>query len=115
LRRTVSTLLTLTALALATATTATPASASDSAVISGAITGYECGDNCYLTILTTDGEEIMALCVADACQPWNEVAALPPELLGAEVEVVLGTGTQTDASGNNMGDFPAFLDVAFYE
>jgi len=83
----------------------------DDQFLGGTILGYECGDNCYLTILTDAGEELTGLCVADTCQPWNDVVALPPELLGARVETVVGTGSQFDAAGNDMGPFPAFLEI----
>ena len=85
--------------------------AGDNRAISGTIIAYECGDNCYLTVRTEFGEDLNALCVADACQPWNEIVALPPELMGAQVDALVGTGNQYDAAGNDMGPYPAFLEI----
>ena len=80
---------------------------------SGTITGYQCGDNCYLTITSQSGEEHVGLCVAPECAAWNEVAEMPEDLIGKEVAVTLGVGTQFDAEGNNMGEMQAFEKIEF--
>ena len=82
---------------------------------SGTIVSYECGDNCYLTIMTKDGEEITALCAAVGCRVWNDEAAMPEELIDRGVTVTMGTGQQFDGSGNNMGDFSAFTSLVVDE
>jgi hypothetical protein len=41
-----------------------PAVAKDPAKIIGTIKAFECGDNCYLTIVAQNGKEIVGLCVA---------------------------------------------------
>jgi hypothetical protein len=90
---------------------ALPVAAADKKA-AGTIKGYECGDNCYLTIKTNGGKVITALCAAKACDPWNEQAAIPEKLIGRSVKVTIGTGQQYDGSGNAMGEFPAFTKVA---
>ncbi len=89
--------------------TATPSLAADMAT--GIIKSYECGDNCYLTITKNDGEELTALCAADACTPWNEQAAIPDDMIGKTVEVTITSGKQYDGAGNEMGEFPSFSKV----
>jgi hypothetical protein len=79
--------------------------------VGGIIIGYECGDNCYLTIKTKAGKEITALCAADGCQAWNEQASIPEKFIGRSVKVTIGVGQQLDGSGNEMGEFPAFTKV----
>lgn len=93
---------------------ATPAFAQplDQAVV-GTISGFECGDNCYLTIATSETTQLTGLCIAEACEPWNEAVELPSELVGRAVTVVLGTGSQLDAEGTDMGPFIAFAEIRF--
>lgn len=78
--------------------------------LAGVIESFECGDNCYLTIVSR-GRKITGLCVAKACQPWNEAAEMPRHLVGRKVTVVQGIGKQFDGAGNEMGDFPSFTEV----
>lgn len=87
------------------------AQAADGDMAGGKIVRFECGDNCYLTIQPEDGEEITGLCLAEACEPWNEVADIPAELIGTDAEVTLGTGKQYDAEGNEMGETISFTVV----
>lgn len=82
-----------------------------SGAVTSTIVNYECGDNCYLILALPGGAELAGLCVAEACQPWNEEAAMPPELLGASVTVELGEGVQYDGAGTEMGSFLAFTTV----
>lgn len=91
-----------------------PASASmDTDVVSGEISSYECGDNCYLTIVSADGEELTGLCAAPECDAWNEVAEMPARFVGRAVTVTIEMGEQTDADGNVMGEFPSFTRITF--
>lgn len=99
-----------TALLFAAFIPASPSFAQDRAE-TGVIKSYECGDNCYLTITTEKGEELTALCAADACGAWNEQAEMPADLIGRKVEVSVGSGKQYDGAGNEMGDFPSFNKV----
>lgn len=82
-----------------------------SGTVTSAIKNYECGDNCYLILALPGGGELVGLCVAEACQPWNEEAIMPSELVGAPVTVELGEGVQYDGAGKEMGYFLAFLSV----
>ena len=88
-----------------------PVWAKPPAKIAGIIKGFECGDNCYLTISTTGSGEITGLCVAKACSPWNSVAKIPHRLIGAKVIVTLGIAHQVDSEGNDMGPFKSFTSV----
>ena len=81
--------------------------------VSGTIAGYECGDNCYLTITSATAEELVGLCAAPECQAWNEVAEMPRDLVGRKVTVTVGVGMQFDAGGNAMGEMPAFEEIEF--
>ncbi|MEZ5838985.1 MAG: hypothetical protein R3D02_00610 [Hyphomicrobiales bacterium] len=81
--------------------------------VAGTIVAYECGDNCYLTIATAKGEELTGLCVAKACEPWNEVAEMPEKYVGKKVTVTLGMAKQFDGSGNVMGEMDAFTAISF--
>ena len=100
----------ITALAI-TLTSLAAARAEDGDMAGGKIVRFECGDNCYLTIQPEGGEEITGLCVAEACQPWNEATEIPGELIGTDAEVTLGTGKQFDAEGNDMGEMISFTVV----
>lgn len=91
------------------AAAALPAFAADT--VSGTIKAYECGDNCYLTIATEAGEELVGLCAASACDPWNEEAAMPDAMVGKSVTVTVEMGQQVDGEGNVMGEFPSFVTV----
>ena len=79
----------------------------------GTILSFECGDNCYLTIATSERTQLTGLCVAEACDPWNEAVEMPAGLVGAPVTVTLDVGTQVDGGGNEMGPFIAFSEIAF--
>jgi hypothetical protein len=93
---------------------AAPAAAADR-IETGTIARFECGDNCYLSVKTAGGEELVGLCVADACTPWLEEAAMPADMIGKPVTVTVGTGQQVDNEGTVMGDFPAFTSVVIGE
>lgn len=94
-----------------TLSTMSYAQAADGDLLGGKIVHFECGDNCYLTIQPEGGEEITGLCEAETCEPWNEVAEMPAELIGTDAEVTLGTGKQYDAEGNEMGETISFTVV----
>ena len=76
--------------------------------LTGKISGYECGDNCYLTIKDSQGTEHSGLCTASACDKWNENAEMPNSFIGKKVTVTVGRGNQVDGSGNSMGEMDAF-------
>ena len=77
----------------------------------GSIKSFECGDNCYLTILTEKGAEVVGLCVAKECTPWNENAQIPKNLIGKKVVVTVGVGGVFDAEGNLRDEMRSFTSV----
>lgn len=81
--------------------------------VSGRIKSFECGDNCYLTITRKTGGALTGLCSAAECNAWNEQAAMPSDMVGVAVTVIVGMGKQFDAAGNEMGSFPAFTDIVY--
>ncbi|MDQ0472644.1 hypothetical protein [Labrys wisconsinensis] len=99
-----------TVVALATCS-AFPVLAKDPAKIVGTIKAFQCGDNCYLTIATAAGKEIVGLCVAKTCDPWNEATEIPKNLIGRGVSVTLGKGVQLSGEGESMGSFRSFTTV----
>lgn len=79
--------------------------------VTGALVSVEAGDNFYVTIRKSDGEELTALCQADPCQGWMDAGALPAALVGKPVSATVATGEQVDGSGNVMGSFPAVTAI----
>ena len=79
----------------------------------GTIVSFECGDNCYLTIATSERTKLTGLCAASACAPWNEAVAMPSDLVGKPVTVTLDIGSQLDGEGNDMGPFITFAEIAY--
>lgn len=80
--------------------------------IEGTIKGFECGDNCYLTIKLAKGEET-GLCEAKACAPWFENQKMPRAMIGKKVRITTATGVQRDASGKAMGKMTSFKTLDF--
>lgn len=77
-------------------------------MIEGTISGYGCGDNCYLTIVDANNKEHTGLCTASLCQKWNEDVDMPVEFKGKKVKVTVGKGVQYDGGDNVMGEMDAF-------
>jgi hypothetical protein len=80
--------------------------------IVGTISGFECGDNCYLTITDKKGKEHQALCLADLCETF--ATATDDNLAGYKgkmVKVSVGKGNQVDGAENVMGVMDAFLTI----
>ena len=89
-------------------------------VIEGIISQYECGDNCYLTIVDNAQREHVGLCAAPLCRPWNKDAEMPTQFIGRRVKATIRQGTQLSGSGKVVGKFDAFnrielLDTGFKE
>ncbi|QLQ32225.1 MAG: hypothetical protein HZT40_12220 [Candidatus Thiothrix singaporensis] len=59
-----------------------PAESSPPRSLTGTITGFECGDNCYLSIRDQQGADHTGLCAAPLCDDWNNAAAIPDSLKG---------------------------------
>jgi len=79
----------------------------------GKIRKFECGDNCYLTIVDKSNKEHTGLFTAPQCAKWNEAVAMPPRLKGQRVSVTLGRGVQVDGAGDVMGRMAAFEKIRF--
>jgi hypothetical protein len=84
-----------------------------SRAIEGKVKSFGCGDNCYLTISTPYGGDIVGLCVAPECGPWNFFSKIPKEYLGKKVAVTVGVGDRIDGSGDFVDRAIAFTSVTF--
>lgn len=82
-------------------------------IIEGQIVSYECGDNCYLTIRTRYGKNVVGLCAARECAKWNDQAKMPAKLLGRSIEVMIDKGTRVDGNLDKVDEFPAFSKLRF--
>lgn len=61
-------------------------------VLTGTITAFDCGDNCYLTVDFGDAGQLVGLCIAPECEDWNANVEIPAKLIGARVSVTVGVG-----------------------
>lgn len=82
-------------------------------IIEGTISGYLCGDNCYLTITDKRGKEHTGLCSAPVCRKWNAVAIMPDSYKGKRVKVTIGKGTLLTYDGHVVGTSDAFTSIQF--
>lgn len=80
-------------------------------VISGVISDYQCGDNCYLTIKDAGGRERTGLCTAPLCEQWNAEVAMPARFKGRKVRVTVEQGQQFDGEGKVAGELDAFSKI----
>lgn len=82
-------------------------------VVTGTISGFECGDNCYLTIVDKQGKEHTGLCSAEPL--CEKIMTATGDNLGGykgkKVKVTVGTGQQVDGSGTVMGTMDAFVKI----
>ncbi len=76
------------------------------------IVDYECGDNCYLTVVDDKGNQHVGLCAAPLCDEWNANATMPDSFKGKKIRFVIGKGQQFDGGGNLMGTTDAFMQIA---
>jgi hypothetical protein len=83
--------------------------------LAGQIGSFECGDNCYLTIVSEDGTDLTGLCAAPACEAWNAEVFMPEDQVGRSVLATVGTADQVDGSGTVMGSFVAFYEIEFVD
>ncbi len=84
-----------------------------SKTIEGVISNYECGDNCYLTIVDAKGNEHTGLCAAAPCDEWNSDSEMPAAYRGKKVKVTVGKGRQLNGEGEEMGAVDAFVTIQF--
>ena len=85
--------------------------AQSDAVVDGKIVSFDCGDNCYLTIATKDGQEV-GLCVAPECDPWNADTVIPKALIGKSVKATIGIGERYMGDGSFVDHALSFRRVA---
>lgn len=68
------------------------------------LSGFECGDNCYLEL--TEGVEGAAprkvLCTARLCADWRDAGRLPARLRNTRATAKFGRADQVDGAGNVM-------------
>ena len=74
------------------------------------ITGYSCGDNCWIELETADKRHLSALCRADPCGEW-EPGVVPPRYLGRTVRVTIGKRMAYDGDGHPMGRAEAVTSI----
>ncbi len=80
----------------------------------GTISGFDCGDNCYLTITDKNGKEHVGLCMArPLCTKWNAATAMPDSYKGKRVRVTIGKGKQYNDAGQVMSTMDAFMRIQF--
>lgn len=79
--------------------------------LSGVIKTFECGDNCYLTITQSDGQEETGLCVATTCKLWWENQRMPSNFVGKPVKVKLGVRWKVDGNYDRVGYGFSFEEV----
>jgi hypothetical protein len=84
-------------------------------IIEGTISGYYCGDNCYLTITDNKGKEHTGLCTAPVCTKWNENAMMPDSYKGKRVKVTVGKGRRLTGAGDVVDTMDAFTRIQFTE
>lgn len=84
-------------------------------IIEGTISSYDCGDNCYLTIIDKNGKDHKGLCTAPICSKWNREVMMPDSYKGKSVRVTIGKGTLLTGAGDVAGTMDAFTRVQFIE
>lgn len=80
----------------------------------GTVMAFECGDNCYLTIVDENGQDYQALCSDDKVCEKIMTNVDDPYLAGYKrklVKVTIGQGKQFDGAGNVMGTMDAFKKI----
>ena len=87
--------------------------ASEDRIIEGRIAHYECGDNCYLTIIDKTNKEHTALCTARECQSWNLQCEMPSFFIGKRVAVTVGKGVAVYGDAENNRTMDAYTLIRF--
>jgi hypothetical protein len=82
-------------------------------VIVGTISDYECGDNCYLTIVDSKGKKHHGLCAAAVCNAWNDVTSMPRRFIGMKVRATVGKRNRYDGGGDVVDRYDAFTTILF--
>ncbi len=68
------------------------------------LTGYRCGDNCYVEFIPNveGGGDETAMCSADICGGWERAGQLPSALKNKVAEVKYGVAPRIDGSGRKV-------------
>jgi hypothetical protein len=80
-------------------------------IIQGTIAHFECGDNCYLTLIDKKGKEYTGLCLIAFCEKFMEAGDHLAAYQGKTVKATMGKGKQTDNAGNVMRVMDSFLNL----
>ncbi|WP_108810631.1 hypothetical protein [Sphingorhabdus sp. Alg231-15] len=79
------------------------------------LTGFDCGDNCYVhyrPLGQPEGELKTALCTVGACIAWMTEQSYAAKFEWRPATITLGTGKQYDGGGAVMSnDFPAITSL----
>ncbi|MEP2102056.1 MAG: hypothetical protein ABJP02_11160 [Parasphingorhabdus sp.] len=79
------------------------------------LTGFECGDNCYVhyrPLGQPEGEVKTALCTVGGCISWMTEQSFASKFERRPATITLGTGKQYDSGGAVMSiDFPAITSL----
>lgn len=79
----------------------------------GTVSGFECGDNCYITIVDNAGKEHQALCSDD--KPCEKMMMGMDSDFGGykgkKVKVSVAKDKQYDGAGTVMGEMEAFKKI----
>jgi hypothetical protein len=79
--------------------------------VTGTISKVEWGDNFYLTIIDSKGQEHTALCNAPICSKFSDDAKIPKRYKGKKVKATIGKRTRYDGGGNVMDKYDAFIKI----
>jgi hypothetical protein len=80
--------------------------------IEGEIAMFQCPDFCYLTITDGRGKRHTAMCLAKACQEWNQAKEMPVTFSGKKVRAKLASGKRVDSAGNTIGEQKVFTALS---
>ena len=56
------------------------------------LVGFECGDNCWLSVKDARGRRESVLCNAPQCERWMSLGTLPKRLVGKRVKMSMRMG-----------------------
>lgn len=80
----------------------------------GKIKKFECGDNCYISIVDELNNEMPFLCYTSECKSWLEKGGIPEDRRGLLVEVEFRSdGKQVDGNGDLVSAFAEVVNMRF--
>jgi hypothetical protein len=80
-------------------------------IMKGTIAHFECGDNCYLTLIDKKGKQYTGLCLIAFCEKFMDTGDNLATYQGKAVKATMGKGKQTDNAGNVMSMMDSFLTL----